>query len=133
MLFNTAGYLTPPCAMRYCPPGITAFFYAISGRIFAMPYLRCARSVALAVAILFLAVNTLSCRDTGYRNEVTSNGEGSIQIQRVPEEKPPQGASQSPPQVPVDPGLAVIYNQWPHLSPADRQTVVELVQRLAAK
>ena len=79
------------------------------------------------------------CVETNYRTEVIPNGEGGVQIERVPKPPeapkppaPPVAEAPPPPPPPVDPDLAEVQKLWPSLSPADRKTVLDLTHRLAA-
>ena len=89
----------------------------------------------MAVVYILFGLSSISCQETPYRTEVTPNGEGTVTVTRVPKDKAEltHEAAVAERSKPVDPDLEAVQAQWANLSPADRHTVVELVQRLAAK
>ena len=106
-------------------------------------------SIPILTALAGAAIT--GCAQTGYRTEVSPNGQGSYQITRVPLDSSPQpnntsatpgaasansesasSTSTPPAKSAADPDLAAIEDLWPSLSPNDRKTVTDLVRRLAA-
>lgn len=79
--------------------------------------------------VLLAGAVAQGCGDQKYRTEVYTGQQGTYSIQRVPVEPAPR--EESAPQPPIDPDLNEVAILWPRLSPADRQTVVDLVRRLA--
>ncbi|HTW95125.1 MAG TPA: hypothetical protein VMD30_10045 [Tepidisphaeraceae bacterium] len=79
--------------------------------------------VAFGVLSLLGAVG---CTHPNYDVEVYPGEEGTYTIKRVPIATAPAA-----PQATTDPDLAEVEKMWPALSPGDRQTVKNLVHRLA--
>jgi len=98
----------------------------------------------LALGVLS-ALCVIGCGHPNYDVEVYPGEEGTYTLKRVPLQNPPpaqptaapqsSAAAQAPatfaPQPTTDPDLADVEKMWPTLSPSDRQTVKNLVHRLA--
>jgi|GEM_PF-7115415 len=87
------------------------------------------------VAALFGSMS--GCAQTNYRTEVIPRGEGTVEVERLPlPPAPPRPLVanqqyQAPPPRQLDPDLAQMEKIWPNLSPADRQTIIDLAHRLS--
>lgn len=74
----------------------------------------------------------VGCHDNGYRTEVTPGEEGRYSLQRVPEDPQTIKQRQAVAAVAADPSLEKLNNDWQKLSPQDRKTVLDLVERLSS-
>ncbi len=87
----------------------------------------------LSAALGLTCFITVGCHDNGYRTEVTPGEEGRYSLTRVKEDPETVRQHQAQAAIATDPDLATIDTKWESLSPQDRKTVYDLVQRLSAK
>lgn len=90
-------------------------------------------ATVLSAALGLTCLITGGCHDNGYRTEVTPGEEGQYSLTRVKEDPETVRQHQAQAAIAKDPDLATIDTKWEALSPQDRKTVYDLVQRLSAK
>lgn len=94
------------------------------------------RDILLPILSITLGLSSLlisGCHDNGYRTEVMPGEEGQYTLKRVKEDPETIRQHQAQAAIARDPDLATIDTKWEALSPQDRKTVYDLVQRLSAK
>ena len=87
----------------------------------------------LSTGLGFSCLITSGCHDNGYRTEVMPGEEGQYSLTRVKEDPETVRQHQAQAAIAKDSDLATIDTKWESLSPQDRKTVYDLVQRLSAK
>ncbi len=87
----------------------------------------------LSTLLGLICLLAIGCHDDGYRTEVTPGEEGQYSLKRVKEDPETVKQHQAQAAIARDPDLATIDTKWEALSPQDRKTVYDLVERLSAK